>query len=271
MSPPSPLPSPSPIPRLRDPTFFAFRILSPDMPTARAHGLEVWLCTLVTAPAPEADIAAPATHGPRPLDARCALNAPPSPPSLPGRVHWVVYPAASQAREMSCDRQARRCIASVDDRRCERGHPHIALGTGLRAGARVASLPTWAVTGGLSQLRTRPRRLERSCFTSRRSAHGPRPSICGLFQPPAARYRPSRPQRGLNAQRNVALYGRPVAAKNTPPPSRAVVLHLTAERSWTEALHLRPISAASRTLSPFPAPARPKFGPIYTGSQIWPR
>ena len=63
----------------------------------------------------------------------------------------------------------------------------------------------WPCTGGLSQLRTRTRRLERSCFTSRRSAHGPRPSLCGLIQPPAARYRPSRSQRGLNAQRNVAL------------------------------------------------------------------
>ena len=118
------------------------------MPTARAHGLEVWLCTLVTAPAPETDTAAPATHGPRPLDTRCALNAPPPPPSLPGRVHWVVYPAAPQAREMSCDRPARRCITSVDDRRCERGHPHTALGLGLRAATRVASLPTWVVTGG---------------------------------------------------------------------------------------------------------------------------
>ena len=70
--------------------------------------------------------------------ADCALNAPPPPPSLPGRVHWVVYPAAPQAREMSCDRPARRCITSVDDRRCERGHPHTALGLGLRAATRVA-------------------------------------------------------------------------------------------------------------------------------------
>ena len=31
---------------------------------------------------------------------------------------------------------------SVDDRRCERGHPHTALGLGLRAATRVASLPT---------------------------------------------------------------------------------------------------------------------------------
>ena len=180
------------------------------MPTARAHGLEVWLCTLVTAPAPEADTAAPATHGPRPLHTRCALNAPPPPPSLPGRVHWVVYPAAPQAREMTArDRPASDCIASGDDRRCERGHPHIALGTGLHAATRVASLSTWVVTRGLSQFRTHTRRLERSCFTSLRSVHGPRPSFCGLIQSPAARYRPSRPQRGLNAQRNVALYGRP--------------------------------------------------------------
>ena len=201
--------------------------------------------------------------------ADCALNAPPPPPSLPGRVHWVVYPAAPQAREMSCDRPARRCITSVDDRRCERGHPHIALGLGLRAGARVASLPTWAVTGGLSQLRTRTRRLERSCFTSLRSAHGPRSWLGGLIQPQAACHRPSQPLRGLNAAVNVALYGRPVAAQNTPPPSRAVVLHLTAERSWTEALPLRPDSAASRTLSPFPAPGRPKCGtkcgPVWGG------
>ena len=66
---------------------FAFRILSPDMPTARAHGLEVWLCTLVTAPAPEADTAAPATHGPRPLHTRCLLSTTLPPPSLPGHVH----------------------------------------------------------------------------------------------------------------------------------------------------------------------------------------
>ena len=176
------------------------------MPTARAHGLEVGLCTLVTAPAPEADTAAPATHGPRPLHTRCALNAPPPPPSLPGRVHWVVYAAAAHTMEMTArDRPARRCIASGDDRRCERGHPHSALALGLRAAARVASLPTWNVTGGLSQIRTHTRRLERSCFTSLRSAHGPRPSVCGLILPPAARYRPSRPQGGLNAQRNVAL------------------------------------------------------------------
>ena len=75
--------------------------------------------------------------------ADCALNAPP-PPSLPGRVHWVVYAAAAHAMEMTArDRPARDCIASGDDRRCERGHPHIALGLGLRAAARVASLPTW--------------------------------------------------------------------------------------------------------------------------------
>ena len=166
------------------------------------------------------------------------------------------------------DRPARRCIASGDDRRCERGHPHSALALGLRAAARVASLPTWNVTGGLSQIRTHTRRLERSCFTSLRSAHGPRPSLCGLIQPPAARYRPSRSQRGLNAQRNVALCGRPVAAKNTHPPSRAVVLHLTAERSWTEALPLRPDSAASRTLSPFPVPARPKCA-TECGPVLW--
>eukprot|EP00964_Phaeocystis_antarctica_P049366 scaffold28635_cov66-Phaeocystis_antarctica.AAC.2 len=34
---------------------------------------------------------------------------------------------------MSSDRSARRCITSVDDRRCERGHPHTTLGLGLRA------------------------------------------------------------------------------------------------------------------------------------------
>ena len=107
---------------------------------------------------------------------------------------------------MSSDRSARRCITSVDDRRCERGHPHTALGLGLRAGARVASLPTCVVTGGLSQLRTHTRRLERSCFTSRRSAHGPRSWLGGLIQPPAACYRPSQPKCGLNAALNVALY-----------------------------------------------------------------
>ena len=57
----------------------------------------------------------------------------------------------------------------------------------------------WPCMGGVSQLRTRTRRLERSRFTSLRSAHGPRPCLCGLIQPPAARYRPSRPKGGLNA------------------------------------------------------------------------
>ena len=107
---------------------------------------------------------------------------------------------------MSCDRPARRCITSVDDRRCERGHPHTALGLGLRAATRVASLPTWVVTGGLSQLRTHTRRLERSCFTSRRSAQGPRSWLGGLIQPPAACYRPSQPKCGLNAALNVAPF-----------------------------------------------------------------
>ena len=192
--------------------------------------------------------------------ADCALNAPPPPPSLPGRVHWVVYPAAPQAREMSCDRPARRCITSVDDRRCERGHPHTALGLGLRAATRVASLPTWVVTGGLPPLRARPRRLERSRFASRRSAHGSRPCLGGPIQPPTACYRHSQPQRGPNAARNVALYGRPAAAQGTPPPSRAVALRLTAKRSWVEAVPGRPDSAANRMLSPFPAPARPECG-----------
>ena len=57
-------------------------------------------------------------------------------------------PSGRARFRMSCDRPARRCITSVDDRRCERGHPHTALGLGLRAATRVASLPTWVVTGG---------------------------------------------------------------------------------------------------------------------------
>ena len=150
--------------------------------------------------------------------ADCALNAPPPPPSLPGRVHWVVYPAAPQAREMSCDRPARRCITSVDDRRCERGHPHTALGLGLRAATRVASLPTWVVTGGLPPLRARPRRLERSRFASRRSAHGSRPCLGGPIQPPTACYRHSQPQRGPNAARNVALYAGALWRLRCSPP-----------------------------------------------------
>ena len=84
--------------------------------------------------------------------------------------------------------------------------PYTALGTGLHAATHVASLPTWVVTGGLSQLRAHTRRLERSCFTSRRSAHGPRSWLGGLIQRPAACYRPSQPKCGLNAALNVALY-----------------------------------------------------------------
>jgi len=119
---------------------------------------------------------------------------------------------------MSCDRPARRCITSVDDRRCERGHPHTALGLGLRAATRVASLPTWVVTGGLPPLRARPRRLERSRFASRRSAHGSRPCLGGPIQPPTACYRHSQPQRGPNAARNVALYAGALWRLRCSPP-----------------------------------------------------
>ena len=62
--------------------------------------------------------------------------------------------------------------------------------------------------------------------------------------------------------------GRPVAAQNTHPPSRAVVLHLTAKRPWAEVMAGRPDSATSRMLSPFPAQVRPKFG-SKCGPVLW--
>ena len=123
--------------------------------------------------------------------------------------------------KMSSDRSARRCITSVDDRRCERGHQHTAPGLRLRTATRVASLHTCVVTGGLSPLRAHPRRLERSRFVSRRSAHGSRPCLGGPIQPPTACYRHSHPQRGPNAARNMALYA----------GVRAVTSHRRLERS----------------------------------------
>ena len=62
--------------------------------------------------------------------------------------------------------------------------------------------------------------------------------------------------------------GRPVAAQNTHPPSRAVVLHLTAKRPWAEVMAGRPDSATSRMLSPFPAQVRPKCG-TKCGPVLW--
>ena len=89
----------------------------------------------------------------------------------------------------------------------------------LRAATRVASLHTCVVTGGLSPLRARPRRLERSRFVSRRSAHGSRPCLGGPIQPPAACYRHSQPQRGPNAARNMALYAGVLWRLRCSPPS----------------------------------------------------
>ena len=96
--------------------------------------------------------------------------------------------------------------------------PYTALGTGLHAATHVASLPTWVVTGGLPPLRARPRRLERSRFASRRSAHGSRPCLGGPIQPPTACYRHSQPQRGPNAARNVALYAGALWRLRCSPP-----------------------------------------------------
>ena len=79
-------------------------------------------------------------------------------------------------------------------------------------------LPTCVVTGGLSPLRARPRRLERSRFASRRSAHGSRPCLGGPIQPPTACYRHSQPQRGPNAARNMALYAGALWRLRCSPP-----------------------------------------------------
>ena len=95
--------------------------------------------------------------------------------------------------------------------------PHWASDCALPPRCLVAHL---CGDGRLPPLRARPRRLERSRFVSRRSAHGSRPCLGGPIQPPTACYRHSQPQRGPNAARNVALYGRPAAAHCRRPSLR---------------------------------------------------
>ena len=68
-----------------------------------------------------------------------------------------------------------------------------------------------------------PAVFERSCFASRRSAHGSSPCLCGLIQPPVASRRHFQAKRGLNAARNAALQAGARYRLRFSPPSTQVV------------------------------------------------
>ena len=133
--------------------------------------------------------------------------------------------------------------------------PHWASDCALPPRCLVAHL---CGDGRLPPLRARPRRLERSRFVSRRSAHGSRPCLGGPIQPPPACYRHSHPQRGPNAARNMALYAgvRAVTSHRRLERSR-VGLVLRAVRAHVAAVPGRPDDAADRAPSPCPARVRP--------------